>query len=67
MNPHCVYVINAYLAGLISSDQQNTPIEEIKIRGDMASLIQFAELMVQSEELEEHYEFLKKQMKEKYG
>jgi len=67
MNPHSVYVINAYLAGLISSDQQNTPIEEIKIRGDMASLIQFAELMVQSEELEEHYEFLKKQMKEKYG
>ena len=59
-----VYV-NAFMAGLISQDQQNTPPEEVEIRGDMASLIQFTELMYQSKEMDEHFEQLTKQMEGK--
>ena len=59
-----VYV-NAFMAGLISIDQQNTPLEDVEIRGDLASLMQFTELMYQCKEMDEHFEQLTKQMEGK--
>jgi hypothetical protein len=55
MNPRSVYV-NAYMAGLISMDQQNTPYQDVEIKGDLASLLQFAELTIRDREIDEYME-----------
>ena len=59
MNPRTVYV-NAFMAGLISMDQQNTPYNEVEIKGDLASLVQFAELTLQDREIDLHMEAMEK-------
>jgi hypothetical protein len=64
MNPRNVYV-NAYMAGLISMDQQNTPYNEVEIKGDLASLLQFAELTIRDREIDQHMEAMEKLMKER--
>jgi hypothetical protein len=51
----------ALMAGLIPHDQENNPIDEIEIRGDFASLMQFVELMYEIKEEDEYFqELLKK-------
>ena len=55
MNPRSVYV-NAFMAGLISMDQQNTPYQDVEIKGDLASLLQFAELTIRDREIDEYME-----------
>lgn len=57
--------VNAYMAGLISKDQQDMQPEDIEIKGDMANLIQFVELMYQEKDLDDEFEALKKYMEEK--
>jgi len=64
MNPRSVYV-NAYMAGLISMDQQNTPYKEVEIKGDLASLLQFAELTIRDREIDEHMESMEKLWRER--
>lgn len=59
-----VYV-NAYMAGLISKNQQDLQPEDVEVRGDMANLIQFVELMYQEKDLDDEFEALKKYMEEK--
>jgi hypothetical protein len=51
----------ALMAGLIPHDQENKPLDEIEIRGDFASLMQFVELMYEIKEEDEYFqELLKK-------
>jgi hypothetical protein len=50
----------AMLAGLIPHDQENNPIDEIEIRGDFASLMQFVELIYQDIKADEDFEELLK-------
>ncbi len=50
----------AMLAGLIPHDQENNPIDEIEIRGDFASLMQFVELIYQDIKADEDFEALLK-------
>ena len=51
----------ALMAGLIPHDQEDKPIDEIEIRGDFASLMQFVELMYEIKEEDEYFqELLKK-------
>ena len=59
----CVFV-NAYMAGLISKDQQDMEPEEVEVKGDMANLIQFVELMYQEKDMQDEFEALKKDMEE---
>jgi len=59
MNPRSVYV-NAFMAGLISMDQQNTPYQDVEIKGDLASLLQFAELTIRDREIDEYMESMEK-------
>ena len=54
-----VYV-NAYMAGLISKNQQDLQPEDVEVRGDMANLIQFVELMYQEKDLEDSFEAFRK-------
>ena len=64
MNPRSVYV-NAYMAGLISMDQQNTPYQDVEIKGDLASLLQFAELTIRDREIDEYMEAMEKLWRER--
>ena len=64
MNPRSVYV-NAYMAGLISMDQQNTPYQDVEIKGDLASLLQFAELTIRDREIDEYMESMENLWKER--
>ena len=50
----------ALMAGLIPKDQQLKDIDEIEVRGDFASLMQFVELMYQDKEEDEFFEELMK-------
>jgi hypothetical protein len=50
----------AMLAGLIPHDQENNPIDEIEVRGDFASLMQFVELIYQDIKADEDFEALLK-------
>lgn len=50
----------ALMAGLIPKDQQLKNIDEIEVRGDFASLMQFVELMYQDKEEDEFFEELMK-------
>ena len=50
----------AMLAGLIPHDQENNPIDEIEVRGDFASLMQFVELIYQDIKADEDFEALMK-------
>jgi transcriptional regulator with GAF, ATPase, and Fis domain len=59
-----VYV-NAHMAGLISKDQEDMQPEDVEVKGDMANLIQFVELMYQQKDLDDDFEDLKKYMEEK--
>ena len=61
------FYVNAYMAGLISKDQQNTPPEEVEVRGDLASLIQFTDLMFREKECEENYEALRRKFENLKG
>jgi hypothetical protein len=60
-------VANAVLAGLVPRDQDNVEVEDIEVRGDFASLMQFAELMYECKETNEALERLEKDIAEKYG
>lgn len=60
-------VANAILAGLVPKDQEDVPVEEIEVRGDFASLMQFVELMYECKETDETLERLEKEFAEKYG
>ena len=51
-------VTYAALAGLIPKDQQDLPINDIEIRCDFASLIQFVELMYEVKDENEFFEKL---------
>ena len=51
-------VAHAVLAGLIPKDQQDLPINDIEIRCDFASLIQFVELMYEVKDENEFFEKL---------
>ena len=64
MNPRSVYV-NAYMAGLISMDQQNTPYQDVEIKGDLASLLQFAELTIRDREIDEYMESMENLWRER--
>jgi len=59
----CVFV-NAYMAGLIPKDQQDMEPEDVEVKGDMANLIQFVELMYQEKDMQDEFEALKKDMEE---
>ena len=50
----------AMLAGLLPRDQESKPIDEIEIRGDFASLMQFVELIYQDIKADEDFEELLK-------
>jgi hypothetical protein len=50
----------AMLAGLIPHDQEDKPIDEIEVRGDFASLMQFVELIHQDIKADEDFEALLK-------
>ena len=50
----------AMLAGLLPHDQKEKDIDEIEIRGDFASLMQFAELIYQDIKADEDFEALMK-------
>jgi hypothetical protein len=50
----------AVLAGLLPHDQEDKPIDEIEIRGDFASLMQFVELIYQDIKADEDFEKLLK-------
>ena len=50
----------ALMAGLIPKDQELKDLDEIEIRGDFASLMQFVELMYQDKEEDEFFEELMK-------
>jgi len=50
----------AVLAGLLPRDQKEKNIDEIEIRGDFASLMQFAELIYQDIKADEDFEELMK-------
>jgi len=60
-------VANAVLAGLVPKDQDNVEVEDIEVRGDFASLMQFVELMYECKETNETLERLEKEIIEKYG
>jgi hypothetical protein len=48
------------LAGLLPHDQEDKPIDEIEIRGDFASLMQFVELIYEDIKADEDFEELLK-------
>ena len=50
----------AVLAGLLPNDQKEKDIDEIEIRGDFASLMQFTELIYQDIKADEDFEALMK-------
>ena len=50
----------ALMAGLIPHDQEDKPIDEIEVRGDFASLMQFVELIHQDIKADEDFEELLK-------
>ena len=50
----------AMLAGLLPHDQENKSIDEMEIRGDFTSLMQFAELIYQDIKADEDFEELLK-------
>lgn len=50
----------AVLAGLLPHDQEDKPIDEIEIRGDFASLMQFVELIYEDIKADEDFEELLK-------
>ena len=52
MNLSSVFV-NAYMAGLIDRENQDVRPEDVQIHGDLASLMQFAELTIQSYQISE--------------
>jgi hypothetical protein len=53
------------MAGLISMDQQNTPYQDVEIKGDLASLLQFAELTIRDREIDEYMEAMEKLWRER--
>ena len=53
-------VAYAMLAGLIPKEEEAKPLDEIEVRGDFASLMQFVELMYQDKEDDEYFEALMK-------
>jgi hypothetical protein len=53
-------VAYAMLAGLIPKEEEAKPLDEIEVRGDFASLMQFVELMYQDKEDDEYFEELMK-------
>ena len=53
-------VAYAMLAGLIPKEEEAKPLDEIEVRGDFASLMQFVELMYQDKKDEEYFEELMK-------
>ena len=60
-------VSSAVLAGLVPKDQHNVPVEEIEVRGDFASLMQFVELMYERKNVDDTMKKLDKDFEEKYG
>lgn len=60
-------VSSAVLAGLVPKDQHNVPVEEIEVRGDFASLMQFVELMYERKNVDDTIKKLDKDFEEKYG
>jgi hypothetical protein len=53
-------VAYAMLAGLIPKEEEAKPLDEIEVRGDFASLMQFVGLMYQDKEDDEYFEALMK-------
>lgn len=60
-------VATAVLAGLVPIDQQDIPVEQIEVRGDFASLMQFVELMYERKEMDETLERIEKEFEERVG
>lgn len=60
-------VSSAVLAGLVPKDQHNVPVEEIEVRGDFASLMQFVELMYERKNVDDTMKKLDKDFEERYG
>ena len=60
-------VSSAVLAGLVPKDQHNAPVEEIEVRGDFASLMQFVELMYERKNVDDTMKKLDKDFEERYG
>ena len=52
-------VAYAMLAGLIPKAEEAKPLDEIEVRGDFASLMQFVELMYETKEEDELFEELR--------
>lgn len=60
-------ISSAVLAGLVPKDQHNVPVEEIEVRGDFASLMQFVELMYERKDVDETMKKLDAAFEERYG